>query len=243
MNLGPSLRLRHFFATTPVPCPYLAGRVEQKLVVELAGDDAPDLFAELSRSGFRRSHGFAYRPACRDCKACLPVRIRVADFRPSRSLRRVWQRCLDLSAEERPPRATPEQYRLFVAYQQGRHATSEMAAMTWTDYRMMVETTPVDTVTAEFRDGGGVLVGASLIDRTADGLSAVYSFFDPQQRRRSLGTYAILWMLRRAATLGLPHVYLGYWIEGSATMDYKRRFPALEALIAGRWVPIGRTAD
>ena len=237
MNLGRSIRPRQFFASVPVPCPYLPAKVERKLVVELAGADASALFTELSRAGFRRSHGYAYRPACRNCLACVPVRIRAEGFSPTRSLRRVWRRNGDLTATEVPPVGSAEQYRLFLAYQQARHPDSEMATMSFTDYRLMVEATPVSTSVVEIRDPTGDLVGASLVDRTGDGLSAVYTFFDPALPRRSLGTFAILWMVARARELGLSHVYLGYWIGGSDTMDYKRRFPAIECLRDGAWVP------
>ena len=237
MNLGRSIRPRQFFASVPVPCPYLPSKVERKLVVELAGEDASALFTELSRAGFRRSHGYAYRPACRDCRACVPVRIHADAFAPTRSLRKVLSRNSDLTATEVPPVATAEQYRLFLAYQQARHPDSEMATMSLADYRMMVEATPIGTSIVEIRDANGALVGASLVDRTGDGLSAVYSFFDPNMPRRSLGTFAILWMVARARELGLSHVYLGYWIGGSDTMDYKRRFPAIECLRDGAWVP------
>ena len=238
MNIGRSTRPRQFFASVPVPCPYLPGKIERKLVVELAGDDAAGLFTELSRAGFRRSHGYAYRPACRDCVACVPVRIVVDGFCPSRSLRRVWRRNGDLQCDEAAAAAKPEQYRLFIAYQQARHPDSEMATMSFSDYRLMVEATPIGTVLLEVRDTADRLVGVSLIDRTGDGLSAVYSFFDPALPDRSLGTFAVLWMVERARALGLEHVYLGYWIDGSDTMDYKRRFPSLESLRGGTWTAI-----
>ena len=243
MTFSKPSRPRQFFASVPVPCPYLASRVERKLVIELAGEDAPALFSELSRAGFRRSHGFAYRPACRDCVACVPVRIRVDDFVASRSLRRVLRRNADLTVTDLPPRATQEQYRLFSAYQRGRHANSEMATMTFEDFALMVQATPVRTSLAEIRDHDARLVGGILIDHTGDGLSAVYSFFDPDLAARSLGTFAVLWMVDRARSLGLPHVYLGYWIGGSDTMDYKRRFPALEGLRGGSWVPMPAEAE
>lgn len=238
MNIGRSIRPRQFFASVPVPCPYLPAKVERKLVVELAGEDATALFTELSRAGFRRSHGYAYRPACRDCEACVPVRIRTDAFAATRSLRRVAKRNGDLSAREVPAVGTAEQFRLFSLYQRARHAESEMATMSFADYRLMVEATPVTTTMVELRDGDGRLVGGSLVDRTGDGLSAVYSFFDPSLARRSLGTFAILWLVDRARALGLAHVYLGYWIGGSDTMDYKRRFPSLERLRDGVWSPV-----
>ena len=237
MDLGRPGRPRQFFASVPVPCPYLPARTERKLVVELAGDDADALFTELSRAGFRRSHGYAYRPACRECAACVPVRISLEAFAASRSLRRVQRRNADLQCREVPAVGTMEQYRLFVRYQRARHAASEMATMSFAEYRMMIEATPVTTLLLQARDGAGELVAVSLIDRTHDGLSAVYSFFDPTLPQRSLGTFAILWMVERGRELGLDYVYLGYWIRGSGTMDYKRRFPALECLSGGTWAP------
>lgn len=238
MTVRISRPLHQFFATAPVPCPYIAGGVERKLVVELGGIGGGGLFADLSRAGFRRSHGFAYRPACRGCGKCVPVRIAVADFVPTRSLRRVARRNADLGYAIRPARATAEQYALFHAYQRGRHGASDMAGMTFADYRDMVEDTPVETWLVEARDEAGTLVGGLLADRTQESLSAAYSFFDPEQPRRSLGTQAVLWLVDTARAMGLPHVYLGYWVDGSETMDYKRRFPAVEALVDGRWQPL-----
>ncbi|MFN4090315.1 MAG: arginyltransferase [Alphaproteobacteria bacterium] len=237
MRLDPHRRLRRFFATTPVPCPYLPGGTERKLVVELAGPGSAALFADLSRAGFRRSHGFAYRPACGGCTKCVPVRIAVDRFVPTRSLRRVTRRNADLRFAIRPLRATLEQYRLFSAYQHGRHGDGDMATMTAADYRDMVEDTPVESWLVEARDPNGRLVCCILADRAVDSLSAVYSFFDPEQPQRSLGTQAVLWLVQAAQRLRLPYLYLGYWVDGSRTMDYKRRYPALEALQDGRWQP------
>lgn len=234
MNFAPQPRMRQFFATVPVPCPYLSSHREQKLVVELGDGDA-ELYAELSRAGFRRSHRLAYRPACRECAACVPVRIDCGAFAPTRSLRRVARQNRDLHTCIRPPVATPEHYELFSRYLRSRHGTSDMAGMTYRDYRAMVEDTPVDTRLVEFRDAGGALVGACLTDWMIDGLSAVYSFFEPGQPKRSLGTYIILWLIDAARMQGLASVYLGYWIESSDTMDYKRRFPALEGFVGSRW--------
>jgi len=227
-----SIRTVHqFFATAPVSCPYLSGGAERKLVVELGGPGCAALFADLSRAGFRRSHGFAYRPACRGCRKCVPVRIAVDRFEPTR-------RNDDIRYALGPAKATREQYALFRTYQRRRHGTSDMADMTFGDYRDMVEDTPVETWLVEARDAEGVLVGGLLVDRTADALSAAYSFFDAAQARRSLGTQAVLWLVAQARQMRLPYVYLGYWVDGSATMDYKRRFPAVEALVDGRWQPL-----
>jgi len=230
--------IRQFFATVPVPCPYLPDLSERKLVVELTGSDAQTLYAELSHAGFRRSHRLAYRPACKACRACVPIRIRTEGFQPTRSLRRVANRNADLVATPRPARATKEQYALFERYQKGRHGRSEMASMTFADYRALVEETAVETEVIEFRDAAGTLVGACLTDRMPDSLSAVYSFFEPDDTRRSLGTMMILWLVAHAGHTGLPFVYLGYWVSGSDTMDYKRRFPASEGLVDRHWVPL-----
>ena len=230
-----------FFATASVPCPYVPGRAERKLIVELAGSEAPAFFDELSRAGFRRSHQFAYRPACRSCSACVPVRIVVSRFAHSRSTRRV--RNLNttgdgaVSGRLLPPHATEEQFRLFLAYQQSRHRDSDMATMSFAEYRSMVEDSAVRTAVVEFRSAAGALAAVSLVDRLDDGISAVYTFFDPAQERRSLGTWSILWLVEECRRQGLGYVYLGYWIGESPKMAYKARFPSLERLVDREWVP------
>ncbi|HKS89216.1 MAG TPA: arginyltransferase [Stellaceae bacterium] len=229
--------MHQFFATAAVPCPYLPGRAERKLIVELAGRAAPVFYDELSRAGFRRSHRFAYRPACRACAACVPVRIAVAEFADTRSTRRVRNANRDLAGGLVAPRATLEQFALFLAYQRSRHRDSDMAAMSFGDYRAMIEESAVRTALVELRDPAGALVAVSLVDRLDDGISAVYSFFDPAQGRRSLGTWSILWLVEECRRTGLGYVYLGYWIADSAKMAYKARFTALERLTEGQWTP------
>jgi len=233
---------RQFFATSPVSCPYVAGRAERKLIVELRGSGASLFYDDLSRAGFRRSHRFAYRPACRGCSSCVPVRIAVDRFNHTRSTRRVRNTNRDISGRLVGPRATPEQFRLFSAYQRSRHRDSDMASMSYGDYRGMVEDSPVRTAIAEFR-GGGELVAASLIDLLDDGVSAVYSFYDPQQPKRSLGTWSVLWLVEQCQRQGMPFVYLGYWIADSPKMAYKARFPALERLTAGLWTDFFSAAE
>ena len=228
---------QEFFATAPVPCPYIPGQAERKLVVELAGRGAAIFYDDLSRAGFRRSHRFAYRPACRLCSACVPVRIAVERFADSRSTRRVRSLNRNLCGSMLPARANLEQFRLFVAYQHSRHRDSDMAAMSYADYRSMIEDTNVRTVVAEFRAAEDELAAVSLIDRLDDGLSAVYSFYDPIRGRQSLGTWSILWLVDECRRLGLPYVYLGYWIAESPKMAYKARFPALERLVGESWIP------
>lgn len=226
---------RQFFATAPVACPYLSGRAERKLIVELGGSSAALFYDDLSRAGFRRSHRFAYRPACRGCSSCVPVRIAVDRFRHTRSTRRICNANRDLLGRLIVAHATPEQFRLFSAYQRSRHSDSDMASMNYGEYRGMVEDTPVRTGIAEFRDATGRLVAASLIDLLDDGLSAVYSFYDPRIPKRSLGIWSVLWLVEHCRYQGQPFVYLGYWIADSPKMAYKSRFPALERLTAGTW--------
>lgn len=243
MNFSRPQRIRQFFATAPTPCPYIAGRSEQKLVIELRTEDAGRFFGDLARAGFRRSHSLAYRPACRDCSACVPVRIPVGGFAPTRSLRRVAARNRDLVARERPPVATEEHFILFKRYLRRRHGESDMADMGWRDYRSMVEDTTVDSALIEHRDAAGRLAAVCLVDLADDSISAVYSFFEPDEPKRSLGKHVVLELIRRATELHLDHVYLGYWIAGSETMDYKRGFPGLEAFRDGRWRPLGADDD
>jgi leucyl-tRNA---protein transferase len=172
------------------------------------------------------------------CSACLPVRVAAAHFRTTRSLRRIIKTNRDLAARVVPARATTEQYRVFSRYQRSRHAESDMASMTYGDYRAMVEDSPVMTVLLEHRKPEGNLIAACLADLLDDGLSAVYSFFDPAEGARSPGTAVILALIAEARQRALPYVYLGYWIGESRKMAYKTRFRPLEALTTQGWAPI-----
>jgi arginine-tRNA-protein transferase len=240
MKHDPFYATRFFYATAPLPCPYVEGLVERRVVTELVGRDVAALHDVLSRAGFRRSHGIAYAPACRDCEACKAVRTLAGEFVPSRSQRRVARLNKEVQVRETPPTASAEQFEVFVAYQNSRHGDGDMARMDFADYRGLVEESPVDTRLAEFRDGDGTLVGACLTDRLGDGLSAVYSFFHPRLERRSPGTHMILWLIERARSLGLPYVYLGYWIAGCPKMAYKDRFGPVEMHTAEGWVGLAR---
>jgi leucyl-tRNA---protein transferase len=235
LPLGLLAPLQQFFASAPVACPYLPARAERKLIVELRGPEAAQFYDELSRAGFRRSHRFAYRPACRGCAACVPVRIVAAGHVDSASTRRIRNANRDLAASCGPARATQEQFRLFLAYQRARHADSDMAAMRYGDYRAMVEDTPARSEIVEFREPAGRLLAAGLIDRLDDGISAVYSFYDPLLKKRSLGTWTILWMVEECHRRGLPYVYLGYWVAESRKMAYKASFRPSEVLACGAW--------
>jgi arginine-tRNA-protein transferase len=229
---------QQFYRTGAQPCPYIDGRVERKVLTELAGPAAVAVYNDLSRAGFRRSHSLAYRPACASCSACLPVRIVASGFEPGRSARRLARINADLRIGAIPAQATREQYRLFARYQAARHGESDMASMSPADYRAMVEDSPLDTLLLTARDAEGSLVAVCLLDELDDGSSAVYSFYEPDMPKRSLGTWLVLQLIERVRRQGLPYVYLGYWIAGSAKMDYKIRFQPLEALGAAGWIPV-----
>ncbi|MBF0247174.1 MAG: arginyltransferase [Alphaproteobacteria bacterium] len=235
MRHAPTTGAHFFFTTAPLPCPYLAGRTERRLVTELLLPLAPVMNDQLSMAGFRRSHTIAYTPVCEGCSACVSVRIPVREFRPNKTQRRIFNRNADVRADERPPVATPEQFRLFQAYITARHGDGDMAGMDDMDYRGLIEDTPVNSQVVEFRDGADTLVAACLVDRLACGLSAVYSFYDVEQEKRSLGVFMVLWLVERAREMGLDHVYLGYWVEGCRKMDYKRNYRPLEAYTPRGW--------
>ncbi|MBL6928310.1 MAG: arginyltransferase [Rhodospirillales bacterium] len=226
---------RFFFATGLMPCPYLPGRLERRVVTELAGRDAPLFHDILSQAGFRRSHDIVYAPACPDCSECKAVRVISGRFKPSKSMRRVLNFNSDLTAKQIHPKATDEQFALFSAYQSSRHRSGEMARMDDADYQALIENSPVETGLVEFRDGDETLVACCLVDRLGDGLSAVYSFFDPEIPNRSLGTQMILWTIGETQRQKLPYTYLGYWIADCQKMSYKARFAPVEAYTTEGW--------
>ena len=236
------VRFPRFFVTSPAPCPYLPGRSERKVFTELKGPHAGELNDALGRIGFRRSQTVAYRPSCADCTACVSVRVVADEFRPSSTQRRNLKRNSDLVATLCRPWSTAEQFELLQRYLGARHPGGGMATMDEVDFADMVEHTPVDSYVIEYREPSidgtpGRLVGACLTDKQGDGLSMIYSFYEPDQTNRTgLGTYIILDHIRRAAELGLPYVYLGYWVDGSARMQYKVRYRPLEKLGRDGWV-------
>lgn len=235
----PTRRLR-FFLTAPSPCPYLPGRQERKVFAHLPMLDGPTVNDSLTLGGFRRSQTIAYRPACEGCSACVSARLPINDYLFSRSERRILARNDTLSRHLVEAEATVEQFELLRKYLVSRHAGGGMADMSWTDYVAMVEDTTVRTHIVEYRspplDGGpGALVACALVDQLGDGLSLVYSFFDPEISRNSPGSYIILDHVIQASLLMLPYVYLGYWVKGSEKMDYKARFTPLEVLRPEGW--------
>jgi leucyl-tRNA---protein transferase len=225
-----------FYLTAPAPCPYLPGKRERKVFTALEGDDSYGLHDALTHAGFRRSQNIAYRPACEGCDACVSARVPTQAFTWTRSRKKILARNDDLSRTFRKARATEEQYWLLRRYLDHRHAGGGMAEMTAFDYAAMVEESAVATGVIEYRDAGGTLVAAALVDMVSDGLSMVYSYFDPTDPSRSLGTFLILDAIRQCARAEVAFVYLGYWVRGSAKMDYKIRFQPLELLSTAGWV-------
>lgn len=238
------VRFPRFFVTSPAPCPYLPGRSERKVFTELKGPHADALNDALGRIGFRRSQTVAYRPSCIDCNACVSVRVVADEFKASSTQRRNLKRNADLVTTFCRPWSTAEQFELLQRYLGERHPGGGMAAMDEVDFADMVEHTPVDTYMVEYReptaDGSpGRLVGACLTDKQGDGLSMIYSFYDPDHAERAgLGNYIILDHIRRATEMGLPFVYLGYWVEGAQRMQYKVRYRPLERLTRSGWTRI-----
>lgn len=227
-----------FYVTAPQPCPYLKGRTERKLFTSLQGDSAATLNNALSKQGFRRSQNVLYRPACAECSACLSARIDVSRFAPTKTQRRVARRNADLVRGPTSPWATEDQYELFRRYLDGRHASGGMADMDMFEFAAMIEETPIRTRLFEYTSRTASpksLAAVCLTDILDDGLSMVYSFFDPERTGDSLGTYVILDHIELARELGLPFVYLGYWVPGSDKMGYKARFSGLEVFDGATW--------
>jgi arginyl-tRNA--protein-N-Asp/Glu arginylyltransferase len=245
-----------FYLTAPSPCPYLAGKEERKVFTHLVGERAPELNNILTQGGFRLSQSIAYRPACEGCRSCVSVRVIARDFRPTRSMRRVANGNADIESEMRLAVPTSEQYAVFRAYLDSRHRDGGMADMTVLDYAMMVEDSHIETRIVEYRrreapgasapaaGGGGRvrrrgdLLAVALTDVLGDGLSMVYSFFEPDESARSLGTLMVLDHIVRAQRMGLSYVYLGYWVGGSRKMDYKSRFLPQERLTPDGWMRV-----
>lgn len=238
-----------FYVTAPQPCPYLEGRMERKLFTALQGDQAQRLNDGLSKQGFRRSQNVLYRPSCAECSACLSARINVSAFQPTRTQRRVMRAGAALRRNATSPWATEDQFALFRRYLDARHADGGMADMDVFEFAAMIEETPIKSRVIEYtrpprgKEVGRPLIAVSLTDVFDDGLSMVYSFYDPEFTAMSLGTYAILDHVAIAREAGLPYVYLGYWVPGSRKMGYKAGFSGLEIYKAGQWQPIGDPAD
>ncbi|WP_050527315.1 arginyltransferase [Pseudorhodobacter aquimaris] len=236
-----------FYVTAPQPCPYLEGRMERKLFTALQGEHAQKLNDSLSKQGFRRSQNVLYRPSCAECSACMSARIRVADFVPTRTQRKILRRNESLQRKATSPWATEEQFALFRRYLEFRHAKGGMADMDIFEFAAMIEETPIRSRVIEYSEANGTgpaeLSAVCLTDVFDDGLSMVYSFYAPDLVKRSLGTFLILDHIEIARETGLPFVYLGYWVPGSKKMGYKSGFTGLEIYKADTWQPIGNPED
>ncbi len=238
-----------FYLTAPSPCPYLGGKEERKVFTHLVGERAGELNNILTQGGFRRSQSIAYRPACEGCRACVSVRVIASEFTPTRSMRRISTRNADVVGDMKIAIPTSEQYAIFRGYLDSRHRDGGMADMTVLDYAMMVEDSHIETRIIEYRQREpgtsmpgrrpGDLIAVALTDVLADGLSMVYSFFEPDEAGRSLGTFMVLDHIARAQRMGLAYVYLGYWVRGSRKMDYKSRFLPQERLTPDGWGRVG----
>jgi leucyl-tRNA---protein transferase len=229
-----------FFITAPSPCPYLPGKQERKVFTHLIGADSRHLNTQLSQGGFRRSQNIVYRPACDHCKACSSVRVPVRSFDWTKSFRRILKRNHDIVSAVVKAKATSEHYSLFRGYIDTRHSEGGMADMSVLDFAAMVDDTITDSRIVEYRFSAthpqaGELVCAVLLDVLGDGLSLIYSFYEPSYESRSLGTLVVLDAITRASRLNLPYVYLGYYVEGSRKMEYKARFTPQERLSPEGW--------
>jgi leucyl-tRNA---protein transferase len=235
-----------FFITAPTPCPYLPGKFERKVFTHLIGAESRNLNTMLSQGGFRRSQNIAYRPACDHCQACTSVRVPVQDFVLSKSFRRVLKKNSDLVTQVVKARATSEHYSLFRGYIDTRHSEGGMADMSVLDFAAMVDDTVADSRIVEYRfdagcENAGELAAAVLVDVLDDGLSMIYSFYEPSFDDRSLGTLMILDAIARARSMGLPYLYLGYYVPGSRKMEYKARFLPQQRLTVDGWKVVSST--
>lgn len=236
----PPFPLLQFYATSPYGCSYLPGRAARSQVSTPTHLIDTATYGELVKIGFRRSGVFTYRPWCDNCRECLPVRVPVDSFQPSRSQRRALARHGNLVAHERPLLFREEHYALYQRYQFARHWGGGMDNDNREQYAHFLLQTHVDSRLVEFREGDTLRM-VSIIDVLAGGLSSVYTFYEPDTPGASFGTYAVLWQVAQCQHLGLPHLYLGYWIRHSRKMAYKAQFRPIEALRQGSWEPLDPT--
>lgn len=232
-----------FYLTIPTPCPYLPGRMERKIFTQIDPLSGPQLNNYLTHAGFRRSQNVIYRPACESCRACQSLRVDVTRFEPTRRFRRILRKNADLTSEVSEAYATDEQFRLLKRYLINRHPDGGMAEMDFLRYEMMVEDGAANTEIVEYRDTDNILVACTLIDNLSDGKSMVYSFFNPEHKSRSLGNYMILDHIEKCESANLSYLYLGYWVEESPKMNYKKEYEPAQILTSHGWQKLVPTAD
>lgn len=224
-----------FFSTTSHPCSYLPGKIAVTLFVDPKSEVDTHLYSELSDLGFRRSGSYVYRPHCRSCKACVPVRLPVNEFTPTRQQKRVWKKNQDIEVREVSPAFREEHYTLYERYINERHADGDMYPPSTEQFHSFLTSDWSKTCFYEFRVEGK-LVAVAVTDIMENGLSAVYTFYDPDEEKRSLGTFAILWQMEACKQQDLSYLYLGYWIKNSPKMNYKVGFRPIELLINSEWL-------
>ncbi|MGD9638462.1 MAG: arginyltransferase [Alphaproteobacteria bacterium] len=227
-----------FYSSIEGPCPYLNGVFEKKILTELKGENAVVIYNILSRYGFRRSYNLCYTQVCDNCSNCIPIRVKVDDFKLTRSFKRVISKNQNIKSFFKYPKASQEQFLIFQKYQNQRHQDGEMSQMDFEEYRSMMEESPIDTQVLELRTSKNKLYALGICDILEDGLSAVYLFFDPSYEQQSPGTFTILNMIEQTKKLGLKYLYLGFWVPKSDKMSYKSRFKPLEILTPLGWLDL-----